>query len=122
MRQMTIFDFIPSELETTPIETIVERISAALGMKFQWNEYLEEYQCKNKGIEVTFGLSRYFSDDDDVTSDEPTGDLFIGIGVEYKAHGGMGCPCDSIDEAIDTLKRNIERFRRYKKANNDESV
>ena len=41
MRQMTIFDYIPSGLETTPKEEIASRIGAALGLNFKWNERFE---------------------------------------------------------------------------------
>ena len=38
---------------------------------------------------------------------ENDGDLFIGVGIEDN-HGGFGCPCDSIEEAIERLKAGMK--------------
>lgn len=101
MRQMTIFDYLPSELETTPRETIVEMISNALGLKFKYNERFEDYSTKLNGFTISFEFLRYD------TIGENDGDLFIGVGIEDN-HGGFGCPCDSIEEAIERLKAGMK--------------
>lgn len=96
MRQMTIFDFIPSELETTPLEEAVKRIGEALGLKFSWNNYLEHYEAKIKQYTVDVYYGRY-------SYKERQGERYIGCGISNRLGGSHG-PQDSIEEAIGFLK------------------
>lgn len=97
MRQLTIFDFMESELENFPLETVVDMIGNALGLEFKWNDFLKQYEAKIKQYIVDVNYLRY------ETLDERDGKRFISVGIgEY--HGGCSAPTDSIDEAIDFLK------------------
>lgn len=111
MRQLTIFDFIekPSDIETTPAETIKQIIEEALGVEFKWNSYCQIYETKINKITAAFHISRYYAGSEDVLDHEAKGAYFIGVDVSDNS-GGVGCPCDSIDEAINVFKRNIHRL------------
>lgn len=107
MEQLTIFDLIPSDepFEGKTIEQIVTEISILVGIYFkpkvwEWDDHQTvEYVAKlGKKDQLTIEEDFY------QTRDEKNGQRFIGVEYTFGLAGG-GCPCDSIDEAVQYLKR-----------------
>ena len=104
--QMTIFDYF-SELDSIPEEEMVRQVGEAVGMVFKrvkadWFEHSENrgwYEAmKNKHEKYELYYSTYFD----------TNKRFIGADWQYKTSSGGG-PCDTIQEAIDYIKRGMVR-------------
>lgn len=110
--QMTIFDFLPapSDLDDLPEEEMVRIVGERTGLKFQLlklhNDFYQ-YEAKIGKAKITINYSRYFPK------------IYHGkrfISVSYmNGTGGGGAPCDTLDEAVEMLKRYIERIRREKR-------
>lgn len=110
--QMSIWDFLGDEktqegfFDLTDKE-IAEVIGERLGVCFVYNNYLEhwEYKIKKKS-RIDLSKSKYS------LAGEKNGQPFISAGWDYKSTEGGGCPCDSIDEAVNYLRNGIERIER----------
>lgn len=107
MQQMTVWDLLPPErLEDIPEPDMVKRIGNAIGVTFRRNAFME-YEAKIRKLILTVEYDRYFAS---CESDEATGDLFVGVGIEDKRnHRGMGAPCDSINEAIEWFRKKLKK-------------
>lgn len=101
--QMNIFDcfdFLTPEvidLETCPIENIVEAVRQKTGLDFQYQDELFGFVATYKKVKFTLRFSRYWQ----------TEKHFISCG--YGTHtGGAGSPCDSLEEAIRFFERGLK--------------
>ena len=112
MRQMTIFDYL-SELDSIPEEEMVRQVGEAVGMVFKrvqadWFEesvgggWYEARKSKHEKYELNYD-----------TYLDGTNRRFIGAGWQYKTSGG-GAPCDTIQEAIDYIKRGMVTAQKEK--------
>lgn len=114
MEQLTIFDLMPSEpFEGKTIEQIAAEISMLVGIEFkpkvwEWNDHQTvEYVAKlGKKDELTIDEDFY------QTRDERNGKRFIGVGFTFGSSGG-GSPCDSIDEAVEYLRKRKQEHERF---------
>lgn len=85
----------------------VERIGEALGLKFVYSSFFEEWIAKVGKLQLTAHYSHYATDDENVD-----GALFLGVGWDNKKdNSGGGAPCDTLNDAIDKLKIVIERYK-----------
>ena len=101
--QMSLFDLMPQEsLETIPEEVMVERIGAAIGVKFTKDKFFDDYRAKVGRSVLSVEYQRYN------TLDERNGQRFIGCEVQER-NCGAGSPCDSIQESINWF---MERKRK----------
>ena len=104
-RQLTIFDWIPeqNELDDIPEETMVERIGAAIGVKFKKDGKFRDWEAKIGKITISLQYEYYA---------EGVFDGKKHIGVDVNAtHDGCGSTCDSIGEAIDYLRYAIPHIQ-----------
>ena len=103
--QLTIFDLLPPEDDLNiPIEEAARIIGSAIGVKMVWNDFFKEFQGKTKEkIIICISYSRYLGCNDERK--------FLGVDVNYKT-AGAGSPCDSIPEAIEYIRKQIDRFRK----------
>lgn len=105
--QLSLFDFpeyLPEvDFETMPIERAAEIIGNRTGLKFKldesFNKNKESYSAKKKGLEVRIEFANYFSGVRD-------GRRHLGVDYSFKTQGGA-CPCESIDEAVSYIKRQM---------------
>ncbi len=111
--QMTIFDYLkakPVSFDDLPEPEMIRQITEMTGLNFvkadraKWAEY-DYYFAKDKGVEYECGYSNYLIDDFR---------KFIDVGWSYKTSGG-GSPCDSVDEAVATLKKYMVNVEKEKK-------
>lgn len=109
--QMTIFDYF-SELDSIPEEEMARQVGEAVGMVFKrvkadWFENSENrgwYEArKSKHEKYELHYSTYIG----------SNKRFIGAGWQYKTSGGGG-PCDTIQEAIDYIKRGMVKAQQEK--------
>ena len=113
--QMTIFEFLPQEADfvTMDLEQVAEIISNKVGVKLNYDDYLEEYMGTVGKIKITVGMSTY-----KVTHEGSetliAGHKFIGAGWGMSTEGG-GRPCDSIDEAVEYLQKALSKGARHEK-------
>jgi len=109
--QMTIFDYF-SELDSIPEEEMARQVGEAVGMVFkrvvaEWFEesegrgWFETRKSKNEKYDLYY--STYLG----------TNKRFIGAGWQYKTSAGGG-PCDTIQEAIDFIKRGMVKAQQEK--------
>lgn len=116
-RQMTIFDFLEPEtkdnIESLSLEEIAKIAGEALGITFQKgrleteNEY---YEAKiGKRIKVSVDKSQYFPGIND-------GRWFIGADI-VSGTSGSSAPCDSIEEMIEWLRKQIRRYEKEEAEN-----
>ncbi len=94
--------------DTMTIEEAVEQIAAATGLDFKPNDYIttdnqQEYEAKVKKIKVTVRFSHY-------SAGTHNGRRHLGIGIMNAQMEGYGAPCDSVEEAIEDIKKHLERF------------
>lgn len=113
--QMSIFDFaeyLPKNTESLDIMTldqIKEKIEVATGLRFEPgklevdDKYFEARPIKS--VKVSISLSE-FSCGGKYHSEAQK---FIGVGIDGKL-GGMGSPCNSIDEAVSCIRKNLPRY------------
>ena len=93
--QMSLFDLVPQEsLETIPEEVMVERIGAAIGVKFIKDKFFGDYRAKVGQSILSLEYDRFngcFNNE-----------KFIGCGIDDKKnHCGAGAPISSIPEAVE---------------------
>ena len=104
--QMSIFDFIAPEIrDTEDLDDLteaemVQRISEATGLNFVKSKRWDEYEAKRGKAIFTVHYSRY-----NMTGNH---NRFISVGWDLKTSCG-GSPCDSVKEAIDRIKKYIEK-------------
>ena len=110
MRQMTLFELEPTDevdISTTLEEDVVAIIGNALGLKFENKGWPWGWVAGDKKLNFDVKYSNYTS------MDEKHGKRFIACNYNYHINGnigGAGGPCDSVDEAIEFLRRGIERW------------
>jgi hypothetical protein len=112
MEQMTIFDYI-SELDGIPEDEMARQIGEAVGMVFKPVKYdsakyippCQEYEARvSKYERYELQYSTYFD----------TNKKYISAGWMYRTCGG-GCPCDSIEEAIEYINKAKVKAKQEKK-------
>lgn len=108
--QLTIFDFIKSDvgecdIETLPEDEMIRMISEATGIDFYeipniLNTPYKWFESKHGKTYMSVHYSNY-----------SYGDYkrFISVGVQNLTEG-CGMPCDSLNEAIGVVKRNAKRY------------
>ena len=113
--QMSIFDFaeyLPKNtesLEEMTLEQIKDRIEVATGLRFSTgvlqveDRYYEARPIKN--VKVSISLSEFSCGGKGYSE----GQKFIGVGIDGKL-GGMGSPCNSIDEAVSCIRKHLPRY------------
>lgn len=94
--QMSIFDLMPQDMPDDEGE-MVRIIGNRLGMHFTHDTFLNEWRCKIKGFTVSLEYDNYMT----------SGKRFIGVGVNSQKWGA-GAPCDSIDEAVEWLRKQLK--------------
>lgn len=105
MHQMTIFDMIRDEypqLELMTEQEAVGHVGKALGLTFRHNDFLDQWECKvgSKTLDVSYSHYNMIGD--------MNGKLFISVGCEdRKTKEGAGAPRDTLEEAIEWLRRRI---------------
>ena len=106
--QLSLFDLLPTEdLETIPADTMAETIGTAIGVKLTWNDKFYEYAGKLNGAKNSVSYAYYA----EVVCG---GRKFVDCSVEM-SHGGSGCPCDSIQEAIEFIKKVLPKQLEWEK-------
>ena len=97
--QMTIWDLIPRSLEEISEEEMVQRVGDALGVKFVWDKFFEDYRAKVGKSTLMIHYSHY--------NGVYNNALFISCGIDSgPPHStGAGAPRDSIEEAIEWFER-----------------
>lgn len=88
-------------------EQVIEYISKKLELPIKkgalvsnYVDHYQEYVGESGNISFEIHLDEYY-----------TGIPYISLDVKEKGvAGGFGCPCDSIDEVIETLKRKIRLY------------
>jgi len=103
MEQMSLFDFVNVEdmpLDDLPENEMVRQIGLSTGLEFKYNDFLETYQAKVKGVTFSVKYSKY--------SVEPY-TRFIGCSWDTKTQG-CSAPVDSLDGAVRFFKKAIARF------------
>lgn len=108
--QMTIWDFMESSkanFHTMTEKEIVDYVGNALGLEFKWSDFFEQYICKTKGMILDLALSTYLVG---IGDDEVEEEKFISVGCSAK-HAGGGCPCDSLEEAVEWFREAIRSGR-----------
>ena len=109
--QMTIFDFLPApniSLEDMSDEEMISTLESATGLSFskiewRWDDKVQyEYEAKKGNVKYTASFSRYLTDNRD---------RIIMVGYERKKnYEGGGAPCESLEEAVNWLKRQMRRL------------
>lgn len=105
--QLTIFDWLspdPDAIENMSEATIAERISTATGLQLTYNNKFECYQADLKKLKIIVRVEKQ-------QYAIPPHNEFIGVDVNNK-HAGASSPCDSIDEAIKFIEKQVERLAR----------
>lgn len=109
MEQLTIFDVFQidtgeHDIQTLPEEDMIRMVSEQTGIVFKEDKNAPQskytWYRATKGsnyIDVHYG--HYFKDDR----------RFIGVSIGNNM-GGSSCPCDSLKEAIDRIKRNMRVY------------
>lgn len=104
--QITIFDILPvnesKDWREMSVEEIADYIGNALGLVFEidtrWGGSFNEYIAKpKKNISINVGIGRYVFNNN----------KFIGIDVDKGNNSGFSAPCDSLEEAIEHLRRYV---------------
>lgn len=101
--QMTIFDLMPLDypsIEDVTEEELAQIIGDALGVRFVYMEFFDNWQAKTKKMRLDFEISNYQLADNH--------NKFIGCGYTLGTSGG-GAPRDSVEDAIKWFKMILER-------------
>ena len=111
--QMTIFEFLPQESDfaAMPEAQVIRIISDRIGIELKYTEYgdFHEYSAKVGKLTITAKISTYLCTHGE-SGTVIDGHKFISVGYG-NSNGGAGSPCDSIDEAVEFLKKAIEKGR-----------
>ena len=107
--QLSLFDLLPQQedLETIPPDKMAEMIGTAVGVKLSWNERFFQYEGRIGKVTVSVEYD-YFAEG------VFGGRKFIGASVSLP-HGGTSCPCDSITEAIEFIRRVLPKQLEWEK-------
>ena len=95
--QISMFDSIEMMSE----EDIVERIGNEVGIKFTKYDDFWGWIYKTKTARIRLGCSRYSFGDER---------RFISCSYDYK-NGGQSGPCESIEQAVNTVRMYLERMK-----------
>ena len=119
--QLSIFDFLseiatastqPEEevidLETVDEKTVVDIISQKLGKPFQYNSHCNRWESSKNGATADIYMGRY-------VACVNNGRRFISVGVSNNL-SGFGGPCDSIEEATESIRDHFQRYMKKPKA------
>ena len=104
--QISIFEYLEQtdrSFEDMTVQEIAQTIADKFGKKAEKLRFEGYYGFKMGNCAVEVHKSRY----------NPlvnNGAWHIGVSLEYK-NGGMSCPCDSLDEAINRVERWIENHK-----------
>ena len=114
MRQMSIFDYLPTDdtLDGKTLDQIAAEVSMLVGVKFdkvvsKYKEYtFVEYVAKlDKNHRLTLDEGTYDTEDD------RDGKRFIGAGYDFAENSaGGGSPCDTIDEVVAYLRQRKQEY------------
>ncbi len=110
--QLSIFDFLQgTDFDNMQPREIADFVGKSIGVRFTWDEDLEEFSsCIGKlllSLDVdTYTVTHY-------GTQTVEGKRHIGCGWALSSEGG-GKPCNSLDEAVDYLKKAVERVRHGK--------
>lgn len=109
MRQLDIFDVMPAEeadWHQMTLEQIAKTIGNALGLVFtksQLSDFLgERYSARKNKLSLTVKIGVYACQD-------RKGEKFIGCDT-WTSSGGCACNRDSIEDAVEFFKREVERY------------
>lgn len=91
--QMTIWDFLPPDINTMPEAEAVGIIADATGISFEYNPRWKYWEGKAGRVRFTLAYSRYTED----------GRLFMSAGYSAGTSGG-GAPCDTIGQTISWIE------------------
>lgn len=107
--QMSIFDFLPQESDfmSMPESEVMEKISQRIGVRLVFDSRMEEYSAKVGKTKISAEIDTY-SCTHEGSATIIKGNKFIGAGWSRSTEGG-GRPCDSIDEAVEYLLKEIKR-------------
>ena len=112
MEQITLWNLINNnerDINKLSIEETVDIINRECGLNLKFDNYLKDYRQKMKhGWVIAVEYSNYYADYDEDMKGEATGDRFVDLSI-MSNKGGLGKPCDSIEECIETINRWIER-------------
>lgn len=104
IRQMTIFDFLPSrypDINDIDESEAVRIVGDRLGVVFTYNDYFEQWECKKGKIKLSLEYDHFNLHDNH--------DLFLGVGYDCRNPVcGGGSPCASIEQAIRYFERIIQ--------------
>lgn len=111
MQQVTWFELEAEEKTDCDINDLsepemVDIVGCSAGLNFKYKNELFGYEAKTKHCTFTLKYSTY-------KYAGAYGKRHISAGYDYKKNGeigGAGRPCDSIQQAIDFMKRGIERW------------
>ena len=97
--QLSLFDLLPEEsLDDIPEEEMAKRIGDAIGVKFIYDSFFNDYRAKVGHSILMVEYSNYIGCYNDAR--------FIGCGIDDKKnHCGASAPIDSIAEAIQWFER-----------------
>lgn len=100
--QMTLTDWCGNEaLEGISEEQMVKIIGDAVGMDFKYHDELWGWEYKKGKVYCSLQYDNY-----DMTDSHRQ---FIGVDIRTK-QTNLSAPCDSIDEAIELIKRKLEEL------------
>ena len=102
--QMSLWDFIPmqTDLDRLTEEEMIHMLEMATGLSFTKKVYaydFYEYEAKRSKVTFSAKFDNYIMEDNKRR--------FISAGYDIANHGGIGCPCDTVDEAISIMKKGL---------------
>ena len=104
MEQMTLFEFMPLGINDLDEAEMVQTIGCALGLEFKYKDKLFGWVFNSKHIDLSLKYSNYSFGDHE---------RYIACGYNYhkkRQIGGRGCPCDTIEKAIEVLREGVETW------------
>lgn len=99
--QMSIFDYIPPKpglFGGMDEQGLADYFGAALGARFTYSRFMEQWKAKIGAVKLDFSLSTYD------TSDERDGRPVILVGYVVGKTGG-GKACDTVTEALEYFRK-----------------
>lgn len=110
MEQMTLFSFMPMDVDIniTPEADVVQMIGCAIGLDFKFKDDLFGWVVETKEVDFNIKYSNYSFGDRS---------RFIACGYNYHTKGNIGgahSPRGTVEDAIDFLKRGVDRWYKEK--------